>query len=257
MNTTKNQFVCECCGTTTPRHNMEYTITLIGNNDITYKKVCSNCAIENELYNPRYIAETFRSLDPKLQGWDDEQANKKWNELMKNNFLARATNYKMVKTVVGTRDYEGFVEIIDPYYDSCDDEGIKLPIATGNYTCVVWNMDYVYACGDMDRHFSEVDAIGIYLNGKIPAHDDMIKVRETRVDSGLLGIFDVKADLNPSDWLKKKLRSNRDDLDANPIQNIGFIASLSDGGADVFIAVENCEIVAVEIRLCDYIHRGQ
>ena len=260
MNTTiNNQFVCECCGTTAPRFDEEITVTLIANDGVTYKKVCYDCAEKMQQTDPRYLCKTSRYFNPEIQ----ERKNHKEKERMeryeqdKNEFLTENRDFKMVKKMIGTRHYEGFVDVIDPSYGFDPYEGKRLHVATGEYTCVMWDLDYTFTLDGKDYHVSEMDTMGIYLNGKIPAHDDMIRVGCAGVDSGLLGIFDVREDLNLAYWVNDKLRADPEDLYVNAIQDVGFIASLSDGGVEVFVAIEHSEIVAVEIRLCDYIHRGQ
>lgn len=260
MNTTiNNQFVCDCCSTTAPRFDKEITVTLIANDGVAYKKVCYDCAEKMRQTDPRYLCQTSRYLDPNIQEWEDNREIE-WRdryEQHKNEFLTENKDCKMIKKIIGTRHYEGFVDVTDPCYGSGGYDGKRLRVATGEYTCVMWNLDYICTFDGVDYHDSAMDTMGIYLNGRIPAHDDMIKVGGAGVDSGLLGIFDVKEDLNLRYWLEDKLRVDHNDLHTTPIQDIGFVASLSDGGTEVFVAIENGEIVAVEIRLCDYIHRGQ
>jgi hypothetical protein len=260
MNTTiNNQFVCECCGTTTPCFDEEITVALISTNGVTYKKVCYDCAINIQQTDPRYLFQTSRYLDPEMQEWEDDR-DKRWEEQYercKKEFLTNHRGFEIVKKVIGTRHYEGFVDVTDPCYGSGDCDGKRLPVATGNYTCVAWNLNYTFTFDGKEHPVSDVSTMGIYLNGKIPAHDDMIKVGCIGADSGLLGIFDVKENFDLRCWLDEKNEKGHNDLYETTIHDVGFMTSLGDVDVTIYVAIENGEIVAVEFRYCDYIHRGQ
>lgn len=54
------------------------------------------------------------------------------------------------------------------------------------------------------QEYIATNSFGIYLNGKIPAYDDMIRACAVGVDSGTIGIFDVKDDFELRHWFDKK-----------------------------------------------------
>lgn len=259
MNTIiNNQFVCECCGTTTPLFDEEITVTLIGNNGVIQKKVCYECAEKIKKNDPRYLNKSVRSLDPEMQEIE-ELRKQRWeekNEYWKNKFLTTTKNAKLTKVTVGTRHYEGVVDVIDPCYGADTLCGMRFPIATGEYTCAAWNMTYQNT--DIKENFEvdDLEIVGVYLNGKIPTHDEMIKVGVIGADSGLFGIFDVKENLDLAAWLEAKLQA-KDDFGRFSIQDIGFVSSWGDIDMKVYVAINNGEVVAVELRMCDYIPRGQ
>lgn len=260
MNTKKfNQFVCECCGTTEPRYEEEVMVTVIAINGVELKKVCHDCADKIRKDNPRYLFQIARDLDPEIQEWMNSQEKLLLEkvEQEKNEFLNEYKNCKLVKNVIGTRYYEGFVDVTDPCYGYDRVLGKRLPVATGEYTCVEWDMNYTFTFDGKFYEADDIDVFGIYLNGKIPAHDKMINVGYVGADSGLLGIFDVKKDLDLARWLDDKNQANNLTTHGITIQDAGLVASLGDISMSVYVSIENGEIVAVELRQFDYLPREQ
>lgn len=254
-----NSEKCECCGTTDFKYDEEITVALIATNGVTYKKVCYDCAEKMRQEDPRYLFKTPRNLDPNIQEWMENRENilQEQFEQSKRDFLNKHQECTLTKKVIGTRYYEGIVNVIDPCYGSDTTLGKQLPIAAGEYSCIKWDMCYSYTFDDEFFETAETDVFGIYLDGKIPAHDEMIKVGCIGADSGLLGIFDVKKGLNLARWLEEKHQSSNTIIRGVSIQDIGFVACLGDITTDVYVAIQNGKIVAVELRQWDYIPRDQ
>lgn len=254
-----NNFRCECCGTTEPLFDEEITVTLIGTNGVIEKIVCYECANKIKNDDPRYLDKSVRHLDPNLQRIVDNhmmQWNEHYNEY-KNEFFAHTKVQNKVMEKHGNRNFTGFVDVTDPCYGSggySGYDGKRLPIATGNYSCISWKMNLVTSYDGENFEHTEPIAIGIYLNDKIPNREEMIHACNVGVDAGVIGIFDVKDDFELRYWFEDKL-ANEDYMTDVQVQDVGFTASVNDGGYKIYVAIENGEITAVEIRVSGYVDR--
>ncbi len=262
MNTINHNFYCECCGTTEPLFDEEITVTLIGTNGVIEKKVCYECADKMKKKDPRYLGQmTTGFLDPAMQEMTEQRFNA-WKEAQKkstNDFYAHTKILEMNKEILGKRTYTGFVDVTDPCYGSggfYGYDGKRLPVATGEYTCIAWTMKLLSIRKEEHQEYIATNSFGIYLNGKIPAYDDMARACAVGVDSGTIGIFDVKDDFDLRHWFDKTM-DNNDYMEDVQIQDVGLTASVDDGGYGIYVAIENGEIVAVEIRVSGHVARGE
>lgn len=154
----------------------------------------------------------------------------------------------MRRKKIGVMDFHGSVDITDPSYDRdtwCRMNDVK--IKKGDYTCVVW---YHTDKGNYDGKpycYKQVGIIGIYLNGVIPVQKAMKEIGSIGVDAGLAGFFHDKPDYDDDAWQEFCNRIRDGDV---WMTEDGFYSSsgYGDGCYGVYAAVQNEEIVALEIR---------
>ena len=102
--------------------------------------------------------------------------------------------------------------------------------------------------------------MGIYLDGYIPAYEDMVDIATLPVDSGEIGFFDVDDGVNLREWQLSILDKNEKhrlmgEKYEGPLYDIGFVEGCNDGGKGLFAYVENGRIVALEIRFVEDLKR--
>ena len=154
----------------------------------------------------------------------------------------------MRRKKIGVMDFHGSVDITDPCYDRdtwCRMNDVK--IKEGDYTCVVWHHTDKGNYDGKPYCYKQVGIIGIYLNGVIPVQKAMKEIGSIGVDAGLAGFFHNKPDYDDDAW--QEFCDRIRDGDAW-ITEEGFCSSsgYGDGCYGVYAAVQNEEIVALEIR---------
>lgn len=253
---TKNQFRCNFCGTTKPRWDEAYEIVLKTDNGVVHQQACIDCA-DRMAENPDFLAAQFVCYtDHELQHQQNEleRQNKEDKEERKNLYLRRVTHPQMIKKTYGSRLFAGGVDLTDPYANEDDYVNRYYPLATGEYSCITWDLTQIinsrYGC----LKYSTPDTIGIYLNGHVPAPDKMIFIYHLYNISGLVGFFDAKEGFSVSRHFEDVSKT---DIPQVSICEHGFLADIVVDSCDIYVAIENYQIVAIEIRCRDYIPRGQ
>lgn len=92
-------------------------------------------------------------------------------------------NIPLEDEIVGFRIFGSAVDITDPTYErdgSC--QLLNVPVNVGFYSCIKWTGEFAWGG-------RRVGTLGIYLNGIIPAQNEMSKIGEIGVDAGLAGFF--------------------------------------------------------------------
>lgn len=103
--------------------------------------------------------------------------------------------------VIGTKKFGPKIDITDPCYDKntwCRKNNVE--IKQGEYTCAVWMATEPLTWDGETYDNTLVAVIGIYLNGEIPAENDMEKIGTIGVDAGLAGFFENKPDYTDDKW---------------------------------------------------------
>lgn len=153
----------------------------------------------------------------------------------------------MRRKKIGTKYFEGMVDITDPCYDRDVWYRMNAEVKAGEYTCYVWR--HTNKRVFMNKEYKDicVGVIGIYLNGVIPPQKSMENIGYIGVDSGLAGFFMNKPDYNFDEWhdFYDSIRNG----DAW-IKDEGFFSSSGDGDGEypVYASKVNGEIIALEIR---------
>lgn len=154
----------------------------------------------------------------------------------------------MRKYKIGTKHFEGIVDITDPCYDKGTWCRMTSEVKPGEYTCRVWRHATKGVYNGREYKDVRVGIIGIYLNDIIPNVKLMQPIGEIGVDTGLAGFFMNKPDYNDEEWGRfcDSLRNGKDAW----INDEGFFSSsgYGDGCYGVYAYKQNNEITALEIR---------
>lgn len=153
----------------------------------------------------------------------------------------------MRRKKIGTKHFEGTVDITDPCYDKDVWCRMTAEVKAGEYECHIWRQ--TEKCNYDGREYKDVrvGVIGIYLDGIIPAARAMEEIGEIGVDAGLAGFFMNKPDYNDDEW--GEFCDSIREGDAW-IKDEGFFSSsgYGDGCYGVYAYKVNNEITALEIR---------
>lgn len=153
----------------------------------------------------------------------------------------------MRRKKIGTKYFEGVIDITDPCYDKDVWCRMNATVKAGEYDCYIWRHTDKLELDGEEYKDVRVGVIGIYLNGIIPPQRAMEDIGSIGVDAGLAGFFMNKPDYNEDEW---------DDIcnlihkgDAWIIDE-GFFSESGwgDGCYGVYAYKRNNEIVALEIR---------
>lgn len=255
---TNNAFCCEICGTTTPKDDIKFTVLWRSDEGIIDRHVCLNCL--NEINkDPCYLYDTSEYL-PTYEFYEfamerkrkSQERNDKITE-HNNRIFDSYKNFQIERHIAGTKRFSGWVDVTDPCYGSQSYYGKQVYIADGEYTCAWWNYVYDEVSEKYNEvwHHNEMDVMGLYLNGKIPAAQDMVYIGWACMDGGRIGFFDINENL-------KELVGDahlENSAAKAEICDVGFVGNADDGSVSVYAYVENGEVVALEVRLFDYVPR--
>ena len=153
----------------------------------------------------------------------------------------------MRRKKIGTKYFEGIVDITDPCYNKDVWCRMTAEIKAGEYTCYVWRHTEMFEHNGEEYKDVRVGVIGIYLGGIVPPQRSMEYIGEIGVDAGLAGFFMNKPDYNDDEW-EGFCDSIRDGYAW--IKDEGFFSSsgYGDGCYPVYANKVNNEITALEIR---------
>jgi hypothetical protein len=153
----------------------------------------------------------------------------------------------MRRKKIGTKHFEGTIDITDPCYDRDVWCRMTAEVKAGEYDCHIWRHTSKEIWNGEEYKDVRVGIIGIYLDGIIPPQRSMEQIGSIGVDAGLAGFFMNKPDYNDEEW--DDLCNSIDDGDAW-IRDDGFFSSsgYGDGCYDVYAYKRDNEIVALEIR---------
>ena len=230
MNITYETFTCPDCGSAEVRR-AATQVFFKGRSGVIKKEVCEDCA-EKYKNDPDYITCFDRTLEfingVPSDRWMPEIECDYIDELVENEVRRYfATNKHFGgKTIIGD---------ISSGEDSCD--SVALDLAPGNYSCVCWTNKHKYKLTYPDRVVYEdypasMSVIGIYLNGNVPAYETMTEVAVVGTDTGVLGFYNA-------DTISKQFGICLQDA---------LTFKTDNNGHAVYIAVENKQIVAVELH---------
>lgn len=146
-------------------------------------------------------------------------------------------NFK--KKTIGKMYFDGKIDISDPCYSR---ESLwrlnDVDVQPGDYDVVSWISEN-----------GAVGTIGIYLNGVLPDHGNMVYLESIGVDSGIAGFLKSGTELNRKEWedfcnlFYNKIKDNELILDWGVVCYSGH----GDGEYDVYVNIDG-KITAVEIR---------
>ena len=153
----------------------------------------------------------------------------------------------MRRKKIGTKHFEGVIDITDPCYDKDVWCRMTAEVKSGEYDCHIWRHTSKEIWNGKEYKDVRVGVIGIYLNGIIPPQRSMEEIGSIGVDAGLAGFFMNKPDYNDDEW--SDFCNSIRDGDAW-IKDEGFFSSsgYGDGCYPVYASKVNGEIVALEIR---------
>lgn len=153
----------------------------------------------------------------------------------------------MRRQKIGTKHFEGIVDITDPCYKKGTWCRTEAQVKAGEYECHIWKHTEKYEWNGKEVKDVRVGVIGIYLYGIIPPQRSMEYVGDIGVDAGLAGFFMNKPDYNDDEW-DEFCDSIRDGHAW--IKDEGFFSSsgYGDGIYPVYASKADNEIVALEIR---------
>ena len=153
----------------------------------------------------------------------------------------------MRRKKIGTKHFEGVIDITDPCYDRDVWCRMTAEVKAGEYDCHVWRHTSKEIWNGEEYKDIRVGVIGIYLDGIIPPQRSMEEIGSIGVDAGLAGFFMNKPDYNDDEW--SDFCNSIRDGDAW-IKDEGFFSSsgYGDGCYGVYASKVNGEIVALEIR---------
>lgn len=153
----------------------------------------------------------------------------------------------MRRKKIGTKHFEGVIDITDPCYDKDVWCRMNAEVKSGEYDCHIWRHTSKEIWNGKEYKDVSVGVIGIYLNGIIPPQRSMEEIGSIGVDAGLAGFFMNKPDYNDDEW--SDFCNSIRDGDAW-IKDEGFFSSsgYGDGCYPVYASKVNGEIVALEIR---------
>ncbi len=230
MNITFEAFTCPDCGSTEVRR-AATQVFFKGRNGVIKKEVCEACA-EKYKKDPDYITCAERTLEL-VNGVPSDR----WMPEVEFDFTEELVENEIRHYFATNKHFEGKTVIGDISCGEDSWDSVTLDLAPGNYSCVYWTNKRKYKVIYPDRveyedYPARMSVIGIYLNGNMPAHETMTEVATVGTDTGVLGFY-------KADTISKKY-------------GIGLQDSLTfetdNNGHAVYIAVENKQIVAVELH---------
>lgn len=106
----------------------------------------------------------------------------------------------MRRKKIGTKHFEGVIDITDPCYSKDTWCRITANVKAGEYDCHIWR--HTDKCIHDGKEYKDVrvGAIGIYLDGIIPTQRSMERIGSIGVDAGLAGFFINKPDYTDEEW---------------------------------------------------------
>ena len=153
----------------------------------------------------------------------------------------------MRKKKIGTKHFEGVVDITDPCYSKGTWCRMTAEVKAGEYECRIWRHATKGMYNGREYNDVRVGKIGIYLDGISPNVKLMQPIGSIGVDAGLAGFFMNKPDYNDEEWddFCDSIREG----DAW-IKDEGFFSSsgYGDGFYPVYAYKVGGEITALEIR---------
>ena len=230
MNITYEAFTCPDCGSTEVRRAVNQ-VFFKGRNGVIKKEVCEDCA-EKYKNDPDYITYSERTLEL-INGVPSDR----WMPDVEWSFTDELLENEVRRYFATNKHFEGKTVIGDISSGENSWDSVVLDLAPGNYSCVYWTNKRKYKVTYPDRveyedHPAHMSVIGIYLNGNVPAHETMTEVATVGTDDGVLGFY-------KADTIRKEF--------GICIQDSLTFRTDSNGHA-VYIAVENKQIVAVELH---------
>ena len=258
MTMNNENFCCAICGTTTPKYDADYIVLWRSDEGIVSKHICIDCLskIQND---PRFLYCTEKTL-PTSEYYEYELEEERKDQERRDEIFAHNRrvfdtykNFCMERHIAGTKKFSGWVDVTDPCYGSQSYNGKQVYVADGEYTCVWWNnvYDEVSESSSKVWHNEEMDVMGIYLNGKIPAAQDMVYIGSGCIYGGRIGFFDIKENLRDAVDSARLVDANSEAA----ICDVGFVGNASDGAVSIYAYAENGKIVALEVRLFEYLPR--
>lgn len=230
MIVTYEPFTCPDCGSAEVRR-AATQVFFKGRHGVIVKEVCEDCA-EKYKKDPNYITCMDRTLE-----FIDGVPSDRWLPEIKCDYTEELVENNVKKYFATNKNFGGRTIIGDVSCNEDSYDSVALDLAAGNYSCMFWTNQHKYKLTYPDRevyeqHPAYMRIIGIYLNGNIPARETMTKIATVGTDCGILGFF------NRDTHNKDFGICNQDSLT--------FKADCN--GHAVYIAVENKQIVAVEIH---------
>lgn len=153
----------------------------------------------------------------------------------------------MRRKKIGTKYFEGTIDITDPCYDKDVWCRMTAEVKAGEYDCLIWRHTDKFELDGKEIKDIRVGVIGIYLNGIIPPQRSMEYIGDIGVDAGLAGFFMNKPDYNDDEWMSFCVSIRDGDA---WIKDEGFFSSsgYGDGRYPVYADKIDNKIVALEIR---------
>jgi hypothetical protein len=153
----------------------------------------------------------------------------------------------MRKYKIGTKHFEGTVDITDPCYSKGVWCRMTAEVKAGEYDCRIWRHTTKGVYNRREYNDVRVGKIGIYHNGIVPNVKLMQLIGSIGVDAGLAGFFMNKPDYNDEEWEELCLSIRGGDA---WIRDDGFFShsGYGDGCYGVYAYKRDNEIVALEIR---------
>lgn len=148
---------------------------------------------------------------------------------------------------IGTKYFEGTVDITDPCYDKDVWCRMTAEVKPGEYECRICRRAEKVTYGGKEYNDVRVAKIGIYRDGIVPNVKLMKQIGEIGVDAGLAGFFMNKPDYNDEEWGDFCDSIRKGDA---WIKDEGFFShsGYGDGCYGVYAYKVNNEITALEIR---------
>jgi len=227
---TYESFTCPDCGSAEERSEVT-RVFLKGRYGVVVKDVCEECA-EKYKKDPNYITCTDRTLEL-INGVPSDR----WLPEIECDYTEELVENIIKRYFATSKHFGGRTIIGDAYSSEASYDSVALDLAPGNYCCMFWTNQHKCKLTSPDRevyeaHPAYMRVIGIYLNGNIPAQETMTEIATVGTDCGVLGFF------------------NRDTLnkDFGICTQDSLTFKTDSNGHSVYIAVENNQIVAVEIH---------
>ena len=153
----------------------------------------------------------------------------------------------MRRKKIGTKYFEGVVDITDPCYDKDVWCRMTAEVKPGEYDCCIYRHTDKGVYNGREYNDVRVKKIGIYLDGIMPNVKLMNPIGSIGVDAGLAGFFMNKPDYNDEEWDDFCNSIRKGDA---WIKDEGFFSSsgYGDGLYPVYAYKIDNEIVALEIR---------
>ena len=153
----------------------------------------------------------------------------------------------MKRYKIGTKYFEGTVDITDPCYNKDVWCRMTAEVKPGEYDCCIYRHTDKGVYNRREYNDVRVKKIGIYLDGIMPNVKLMKRIGEIGVDAGLAGFFMNKPDYNDEEW-----GDFCDSIEKGDawIKDEGFFSfsGYGDGCYPVYAYKIDNEIVALEIR---------